>query len=140
MSIEKMIEEYLAIGGEIELCPPSDRVDHIVKVLSGAKARAKKRGLAYNLDRKWYLKRFEGGRCEATGIKFYPYVGKSSRHPHSPSIDRINSSKGYTKDNCWLVCWAFNTAKADFSLKDFVEIAELVVKNKKDILKRGEGG
>ena len=31
-----------------------------------------------------------------------------------PSIDRIDSSKGYTTDNVRLVCWAFNEIKGKY--------------------------
>ena len=37
------------------------------------------------------------------------------------SIDRIDSSKGYTKDNVQWVCYIYNAMKDEFSVKD-VEI------------------
>jgi hypothetical protein len=36
-----------------------------------------------------------------------------------PSIDRIDSSKGYTPDNCRVVLWIINQAKNDISEDDF---------------------
>jgi hypothetical protein len=48
-----------------------------------------------------------------------------------PSIDRIDSSKGYTPDNCRVVLWIINQAKNDILEDDFQsalrQVAEAVV-------------
>lgn len=53
-----------------------------------------------------------GGKCEVTGIRFQETmrgaVSQYSRNPWGPSLDRINCLKGYTADNCRLVCTAAN--------------------------------
>jgi len=36
------------------------------------------------------------------------------------SIDRIDSTKGYSKDNVQLVCMAANQMKNDLSMEEFV--------------------
>ncbi len=35
-------------------------------------------------------------------------------NPYYPAIDRIDSSKGYTKDNCQLVLSIFNMLKLNY--------------------------
>lgn len=47
------------------------------------------------------------------------------------SLDRVDSSKGYTKDNTVICCWAINKMKQDLTLKDFYNFCELVIKFKK---------
>lgn len=42
-----------------------------------------------------------------------------SRSPFQPSLDRMDPSKPYSKDNCVLVTVATNYAKNDFSIEQF---------------------
>jgi|19_taG_2_1085344.scaffolds.fasta_scaffold03178_10 hypothetical protein len=59
----------------------------------------------------------QNGLCSITK---YPMIhGPNSLF--SASIDRINSDKGYTKDNVQLVCQAINFAKNKFSNEDMIE-------------------
>ena len=55
-----------------------------------------------------------------------PYTGRTmtleSGKLNTVSIERIDSSIGYTKDNTILVCQAVNRMKSDFSLDDFYSI------------------
>jgi len=81
--------------------------------LMGLKKRAKRKKIKFNLDKEWLKEKETIEKCEATGIKFdttmEPYV-----NPFYPTIDRIDSKKGYTKDNCQIVCNMFNVAKGEF--------------------------
>jgi hypothetical protein len=45
------------------------------------------------------------------------------------SVDRVDSSKGYTKDNVVLTTWEVNNCKQDLDLKDFAILCEKVLKN-----------
>jgi hypothetical protein len=72
-------------------------------------------------------------KCEATGIPFdNSYEGTFiNMNPYAPSIDRIDSNKEYTIDNCRLVLTAFNSLKSTLSdyelythLKQFVNYYE----------------
>jgi len=95
-------------------------------LVSNIKSRAKKKGLAYNLDWHWYMDKYEKGVCEASGIPFEEpeYNGqKGNTSPWAPSVDRIDPNKGYTKDNCRLVCFIFNVTKNRFSDEDFEKLA-----------------
>jgi len=40
-------------------------------------------------------------------------------HLHTVSIERIDSSVGYTPENTILVCQAINRMKSDFAYEDF---------------------
>ncbi|MEE0616836.1 MAG: hypothetical protein UCP83_06055 [Intestinibacter bartlettii] len=44
---------------------------------------------------------------------------KHGRTNTNVSIDRIDSSKGYTKNNIWLICSAVNFMKSNLNLEEF---------------------
>lgn len=94
-------------------CMPSGRTPQLI---CAARHRARTRGLEFNLTRDWVLERIARG-CEATGLPFV-LTGDSKngrlRSPWSPSIDRIDTNRGYTQDNCRMVVLAFNTARSDW--------------------------
>lgn len=49
--------------------------------------------------------------CEVTGLPFsWTRYAKRTIRPMAPSVDRIDSSKGYTRDNVRLVIFAANCA------------------------------
>ena len=69
-------------------------------------------------------RRIEAGACEMTGMPFSLLPTKlASADPFSPSLDRMNSRKGYTRDNVRVVATAFNFAKGQWSLDIFEAIA-----------------
>lgn len=75
---------------------------------------AKKKGLEFDLDqhREELAGRIAVGRCELTGIPLRmqgPDI-LNQRRPDALSIDRIDSSKGYTIGNVRIVCLAINLA------------------------------
>ncbi len=38
--------------------------------------------------------------------------------PHSPSIDRVNNDKPYTRNNIAVICWTCNHRKTDLTMAD----------------------
>lgn len=62
------------------------------------------------------------------------FVGKGKRHlwPTNVSIDRIDSSKGYTIDNVQLVCVVLNIAKSNLPQNDYIEWCKKVAKYNKN--------
>jgi hypothetical protein len=50
------------------------------------------------------------------------------------SIDRIDSSRGYTKGNVVWCIWACNAGKNEMSVSDYILLCEDVIKNKSTIL------
>ena len=104
---------------------------NITKFLERTVKRARKKHIKFNLDTQWVLEKLNKGVCEATGIEFKLEPQDTSVNPYYPSIDRIDSSLGYTKDNCQLVIVGFNNLKnlnneADLKIfcKGFVEHME----------------
>ena len=79
--------------------------------------RAKDNGYEFNLSPEFLQELFDktDGVCQQTGIPFDMALGtKKNRNPLRPSVDRIDSSKGYTQDNVRLVLTIVNIAKSDF--------------------------
>lgn len=98
----------------------------IQRKLSALRKRARKRRLDFNLDSKWLNKKLSSGVCEATGVSFI-INNDSTINPNHHSIDRIDSDKGYTKDNCKIVSQIYNVAKGDQSEEVLIEWAKLFV-------------
>ena len=86
------------------------------RILMWTRRRAAERGMEFDLTREWIADRLVGGVCCVTGIAFDLGRDESQRfNPWGPSIDRIDSAKGYTKDNCRAVVWIYNMAKSEWS-------------------------
>lgn len=67
------------------------------------------------------------GCCEVTGLPFRPPSEQYSRNPYGPSLDRIDSSKGYTPDNVRIVCVAANLAMNEWGEEVLSRIAKAYV-------------
>jgi hypothetical protein len=68
--------------------------------------------------------------CHYTKIPLVLELGKYN----TISLDRLDSSKGYTKDNVVFCCSAINKMKMDLEFKQFIEFCNLVSENSKSLL------
>lgn len=96
------------------------------RIMQGAKRRAKEKGLDLNIDRHWIEQKLNNGVCERTGI---PFVIAVEAHLLAPSLDRIDSSKGYDPSNCQVVCCAYNMGKKHMTDRDFEDFILLAAKH-----------
>jgi hypothetical protein len=88
-------------------------------------ARHSKKGpFEFTLTLEWVEEHLASGVCEVSG---HPLGKLSSRDPWAPSIDRIDSGKGYTPENCQVVCWIYNRAKGADSDAEVLEMARFLV-------------
>ena len=83
-----------------------------------------------DFDSLWVEAKILDGVCEVTGIPF-DLTSKTSNSVHAknpwvPSLDRIDSSKPYAKDNVQLVVFMYNVCKAEFAHKDVVTFCKSV--------------
>jgi len=87
------------------------------------KQRAKLYGHTFNLTKQLIIDKLKAGVCEATGIQLD--FSTMDYNPYSPSIDRIDSKKGYTDDNIQVTCLIYNFCKNKFTeeqVKNFFKL------------------
>jgi hypothetical protein len=121
MSMRKRVKErerYEKKNGD-----PERTVQQLVK---DAKCRAKKKGIPFNITNEFifYLIEENAMRCAKTGALMTFF----KNNPNKLSIDRIDSSGGYTVDNVQLVTVAVNKAKGPMTEKEFDTMCMDVVK------------
>lgn len=87
-----------------------------ITLFLGAKHRAMLANLEFTIDHDWVVEQFknQNNRCLLTNIEFDFKTSKFHRNPIGPSLDRIDSNKGYTKSNTRLVCLWINNALNEF--------------------------
>lgn len=95
--------------------------DIVSAIWSRAKYRAKERGIEFTITKEDIV---IPDKCPLLGIDIIP---KAKDRTRSPSLDRIDSTKGYTPDNIWVVSSRANTLKNDASIQEL----ELLVENLK---------
>ena len=94
--------------------------------------RSRKRGWPRpEFSREEIYEIISGGKCEKTGITFdCQILPGSTRNPWTPSPDRIDPSRPYTKDNVQWVCAMYNFAKQEWTDEEVMRMArELVNQN-----------
>lgn len=109
-----------------EECYPKYRA--MYNLFYSAMYRSNCKKLEFNLTLDWLLTR--GDFCSKTGIKLtYSGNGKNytTRLPTCASIDKIDPTKGYTIDNCQLVCWWYNVSKQTFTEEEVYSLAKCLV-------------
>jgi hypothetical protein len=98
------------------------------RLVTWIRARAARRGWEFDLTRDWVEEKLNAGRCEVTGIPLeLDKPDGYALYPWAPSIDRIDSAKGYTQENCRMVVWAYNVAKAEWGDQDVLRMAKALV-------------
>jgi hypothetical protein len=95
-------------------------IEGALKVLCRSKGR--------NLDPSAILQMFysQEGKCAISGVKMTWGFGRG-RVSTNVSIDRVDSSKGYTVDNVQLVCDYVNCMKLDQPQEKFIQWCEIIV-------------
>lgn len=113
---------YLACAVCLESNCKKHRKNHWYKYLA-QKANARKRPNSDKLTGEDITRVAEnqGHKCALTGVPF----DVESKH-NKASLDRIDSSKGYSIDNIHLVLWIVNRCKSDLCLSDFVKMCKRV--------------
>jgi hypothetical protein len=78
----------------------------------------KGRKMSFNLTPQYIQSKFDAceGKCAITKLPFSMELGtKGNRNPFRPSVDRINSKKGYVKGNIQIILAIVNTMKMDYT-------------------------
>ena len=95
------------------------------KMWQRAKQRAKARGQVFSLDVEDIV---IPDVCPATGIRLNMNSGKSGAYKNSPSLDRVDNSKGYVKGNVQVLSQCANAMKGAASEEELVRFAEWVLR------------
>lgn len=100
--------------------------DRAVKT-AAARARVRKLEFAVTLDDIKEIIERQGECCAVTGLRFDLAARPARIAPYQPSIDRIDSRKGYVRGNVRIVCFAVNVAIGEWGDAVFLKIAEAAV-------------
>lgn len=91
------------------------------RLLNAARARARKQSLEFDLtEDDIILPRF----CPLLGVEMFVTESRRGNKDCSFSLDRIDSSKGYTKGNVWIISHKANTMKSSSTLQEFELMAQ----------------
>jgi len=105
----------------------SNLIDHESKardIIYRVRYRAKKRGLPFNLSvDDIRLPKY----CPLLGIKLN--YRASTTLDSSPSLDKINPSKGYVKGNVWVISHKANRLKSNASTKELIKVRDWLATN-----------
>jgi len=103
----------------------NDNKWRLKQLYHAAKARAKRKNLDFNLTVEDVLEMYpKEGFCPVFGFKFE--WGTRKDRDKSPSIDRIDSTKGYIKGNCQIISWKANRIKCNFTLEDLQTVVDFL--------------
>lgn len=91
------------------------------------KSIAKKKGIAYDLDREWIREKLNHGYCEVTGLplvqKEYKEADIGVQSFFAPSVDRIDNSLGYIPTNCRMIIWGYNLSKNNYTEREILSLS-----------------
>ena len=91
-------------------------------MLIRARSRAKKRGLECTITIEDVKAAWPGdGCCPVYGMELVRNFGRRHASPESPSLDRIDNTKGYIPGNVWVISLMANGTKQDLSLEDLAD-------------------
>lgn len=88
--------------------------------LKNARLRAKSNNLEFNLTPEWYKENYPE-YCPVFNTKL-DFTSKDDEY--KPSIDRLNSAKGYTTDNCRIISWKANNIRNQWTLEELTAVVE----------------
>lgn len=88
------------------------------RLVVSAKKRAAKNGLPFSLSIKDIL---IPDLCPLLGIPLI--VGTGRVNANSPTLDRIDNSKGYVPENVWVISYKANTIKSNATIAEIEMLA-----------------
>lgn len=99
----------------------------LVDMYRGARKRSKKKGRTFEIELEDVLSLYtEECPIFKTKLGWFTY-GREYHVDDSPSLDRIDSSKGYVKGNIWIISVRANRIKSDASAEELMTIAKALM-------------
>ena len=91
------------------------------RLFENIKVSASRKGLEVEVEKNFILELWDNQR----GLCFWTQIpllkNGPPKHPQKASVDRIDPSKGYLKDNIVLTCQFANLGKSDVNIPTFFE-------------------
>lgn len=116
------------------------RARHAIRALvRGAKHRAKLRGLEFDLHESDLI---VPAVCPILKTPIASAMGKglpAAVRRNSPSLERVDNSRGYTRDNVIIVSYRANRLKSDASLEELEALARFYRRLADERRRKGEG-
>jgi hypothetical protein len=98
-------------------------------MICGARKRAKKKNLEFNINSE-YIRSLVVSHCPVFGIplEWSCHRGEHGNKPleNSPSLDRIDPTKGYIKGNVWIISNKANTTKSNSTHEELKLVTKAV--------------
>lgn len=91
-------------------------------ILRAARERAKSKGIEFSIVEEDIV---IPDVCPLLNIPLESSIGKGGASNNSPSLDRIDNTKGYVKGNVWVISFLANSVKRNLSLEQL----ETLVRN-----------
>lgn len=120
--------------------------DHVAVLMKESRRRARRRGIEFTLTEpqaRGMMKR-QGHRCALSGLPFdlehRGDAGDAFRRPFAPSLDRIDTKRGYTIKNVRIVCCAVNVALNEWGLETLLKVAAALMNRRCSLLQTHERG
>jgi hypothetical protein len=85
------------------------------RLYATAKWRAKRTGMPFNIEVEDLV---VPETCPVFGIPLVPTYGTGKRNDGTPSLDRLDNTKGYTKDNIRMISFKANMYKGNMTIAD----------------------
>lgn len=117
------------VAAQKEADRASYRLDRIRHMLRNAKGRAARAGRPFDLDAHIddLRERLSKGVCELTGLPFN-LDNEEGFAWDSPSLDRVDSTGGYTYGNVRMILYGMNAALGSWGEDAFRKMAEAYVR------------
>jgi len=98
------------------------------RMFNGARSRAKQKNIPFNLDLD-FLRSIVVSHCPILGMELAWSTNRLNGNttlPNSPSLDRIDPTKGYVKGNVWIISHKANCIKSNASHEELKLVTEAV--------------
>lgn len=102
--------------------------DPVGNLLRNAKARAREQGLAFELTREDIV---VPALCPVFGVPLVIGTRTGWVTPTSPTLDRVDNTRGYVRDNVCVISWRANELKGSASLEEVERVAEYMRRHMK---------
>lgn len=127
-------QSYLRSGRRAESRRANPQSLQLSTMLNSSKKRAREKNLDHDIDLA-YLRSIAPSHCPYLGVELRWEVQnglgvKARTFPNSPSLDRIDSSKGYVRGNVAIVSHRANCIKNDATEQELIEMGQRIAQLK----------